>query len=283
MEYRAGQIISCSRCGRRSKVTSVAGGHVSFELLDSGAFPGKCGSCGAVMCASCIQKAEDVCPECGVRGKWMPLGQIAGLSMDNATVRDDRTAIFQQVSDGDLDGVSASLAASPSLARLRLDDGRTLLHAAVMSKSADMVQLILGYKVDVSATDERGQDALMYAASADLTEIVQVLLRNGANPKARSNSGASAIVSASANGSPETLIALIQGGGNIEQTGMVTLSNSAGSGYIMPTPLLIALLQGRRQIVETLLKAGANVRAREEDSGVEAICSLAVSRRLRYR
>lgn len=180
---------------------------------------------------------------------------------------DDPIAIFRQVADGDAAGVTAALEADPSLASLRLDDGRTLLHTAVVSKSKDMVEIVLQYKVDVSATDEQGQDALMYAAGMDLTEIVQVLLRNRANPKAVSKSGASAIIAASTNGSPETLMALIKGGANIEQTGVVILSTSAGAGHLAPTPLQIALLEGRGQIVQTLLEAGANARKREEATG----------------
>lgn len=262
-----GQIISCSRCGGRSRVTSVAGDSISLELLDSGAFPGKCGNCGVVICTSCILKAEDTCPKCGARGKWIPLGQLQGISTENATDGDERTEIFQRVAEGDLAAVTAALAADRSLASLRWSDGRTLLHAAVMSKSVDMVNLILSHKVAVSAVDENGQDALMYAATMDLADVVRVLLRNGANPKAYSKTGACAIVSAATHGSAETLKALIDGGADIEQAGTVTLSNASGSGYLTPTPLQIALLQGRGQMVEILLQAGANVRAREPVTG----------------
>ncbi len=267
MEFRAGEIVSCSNCGRRSRVTSLGDGDVSFELLDAGAFPGKCGACGAVICAACISQSEDVCPKCGAKGKWKLLGEILDISAENARDSDKPAEIFQIVAEGDMRTARSILVSDPGLEFLRWDGGRTLLHAAVMSKSKDMVEFVLEFGVRLEATDENGQDALMYAVSLGLVEIASLLLKRGADPNIRNKSGATPLVSAALKGSPEMISTLIEAGAGIEQTGVMTVSDSTQSGHMTPTPLLVAVFQGRHDNVEALLNAGANVKVQEPASG----------------
>jgi hypothetical protein len=68
-----------------------------------------------------------------------------------------------------------------SVQAFRNDQGHTLLHAAVHSKNADMVRLLLNWGADPNARDLAGRSPVWEAAAFGTAEILQLLLTHGGN------------------------------------------------------------------------------------------------------
>ena len=71
-----------------------------------------------------------------------------------------------------------------TLARRRCAGGERALRIAAKVGREDLVELIAGFKADVSAGDAVGRTALHGASEAGHLAVVQVLVKVGANVKA---------------------------------------------------------------------------------------------------
>lgn len=137
-------------------------------------------------------------------------------------------------------------------------DSQAQLFAA--SESGDLVQaqaaLDQGAKLD--AHDDRGMDALSWAALRGHTEIVKLLIARGAKVDARNSSDWPALGQACGQGHIEAALALIKAGAN------VNISFDGGK-----TPLMCAAYQGNTELAKLLLENGANKAASmdEDDDG----------------
>lgn len=114
--------------------------------------------------------------------------------------------LCQAIVSGDMEKVTRYLKAAPSLAQKKHDQGWYPLHAAVLTRNPEMVQLILSQPgVDVRATDDSkhtaeasslrkealgalaptnttGATALHYACMVGSSDIIEMLLKAGASP-----------------------------------------------------------------------------------------------------
>ena len=63
----------------------------------------------------------------------------------------------------------------------------------------EAAQLLIDYKADVNAKDEKGSTALHYASASHI-DLVRLLLKNGADPDIKSNDGVSPLFVAALNG-----------------------------------------------------------------------------------
>ncbi len=90
---------------------------------------------------------------------------------------------------------------------------RQVLRAARNGDAA--LKSLLSQGVNINATDEDGETALMEAADGRNPEVVRVLIANGANVNAADEDGETALMIAADEGNTETVRLLIQAGANV--------------------------------------------------------------------
>jgi ankyrin repeat protein len=115
----------------------------------------------------------------------------------------------------------------------------------------DTVKLLLDQGLNISATDDNGMTALLYASSAENSATLQLLLDRGAPPLACDRSGASALHFAAMVGDPEKLKILLP-----LCRSLLEKRDEDGT-----TPLGYAAMNGGDQAVRLLLDNSANLNA----------------------
>ena len=123
----------------------------------------------------------------------------------------------------------------------------TPLHAAAYHGDLEMVQVLLGYGVDVNALNDAGCTPLDFASRdghRNDSRVVQLLIEHGADPNTRaSRSGFAPLHRASEHGRFEVVRLLIDHGANVE------VQDKYGR-----TPLNVASGDQREEILELLLE-----------------------------
>jgi ankyrin repeat protein len=146
------------------------------------------------------------------------------------------------------------------------------------------VEKLIAKGVDVNAKDDRSLTALHWAAKEGRLDVVETLIRNGADVNVETDYGATALwLCASSSDNPEIARLLIKSGASVEcrGEGMTPLIaaclhskpnaarllvesgarvNSQSDSTLMGkmTPLMAAAHTGRGDLVDLLLKAGAD-------------------------
>ena len=148
---------------------------------------------------------------------------------------------------GDRASVSSLVQKGVSL-NAKLPDGTTALMEATVADDAGMLKALLDHGADVNAKNQAGATALMWAAG-DL-EKTHLLLERGADVSAPSVSGRTALMIAA-------------GGGHATEIARLLVERGADSRYTSNgyTVLMEAAEQGDRELVDLLLKRGANVKS----------------------
>lgn len=154
---------------------------------------------------------------------------------------------------------------------------RSPLHMAIDEGQMDIVKVLLAHRADLNVRDTYSKTPLHTAASSGKTEMVQVLLGGGADVNALTyafslpcGSGEeetpqhnTPLHFAAARGKPETIQALLAAGAKIDAP------NVSGMTPLMSTlePPIYTGIEDKMQLknMETLLKAGAAVNARDKD------------------
>jgi len=132
------------------------------------------------------------------------------------------------------------------------------LFDAVKAVDIDAVRSLLAAGTDVNSRDSEGSTPLMQAAHTGNLAMVSVLLAAGAEVNACDERGWTALMKAAYNaeldrGFADVAQALVDAGADVEMP----------IGYGI-RPLMLAAGYGETAVVETLLKAGADVTARNE-------------------
>lgn len=135
---------------------------------------------------------------------------------------------------------------------------------AVKSGNVDSARRILAAGADANFRDSEGATLLMLASHAGNLPMVMVLIEAGADVKASDERGWTALMKAAYNaeqnrGFADVVQALIDAGANVE----------APISYGI-RPLMLAAGYGETAVAETLLRAGADVLARN-DGGLTAL------------
>jgi ankyrin repeat protein len=119
-------------------------------------------------------------------------------------IRTDPSRVNAWSVDGWTPLALAAFFGSPPAVRLLLDAGADVhavarnpmlvqpLHAAVASRNAESVRLLLERGADPNARQQIGYTPLMGAAQSGLDEVVSMLLARGADPSAASDKGETA-------------------------------------------------------------------------------------------
>ncbi|CAK0775327.1 formylglycine-generating enzyme [Azospirillaceae bacterium] len=134
----------------------------------------------------------------------------------------------------------------------RLEDFTALIKASSKGDLVAVRRLLTAASVDVNATDENNNTALLLASQNGYIEVVEALLAADADVEARDNYGKTALLLASQNGYIEVVEALLAADADVEAR------NNYGK-----TALLLASQNGYAEVVEALLAADADVEAKD--------------------
>ncbi|GMI65206.1 tetratricopeptide repeat 10 [Hibiscus trionum] len=132
------------------------------------------------------------------------------------------------------------------------DLGATALHHSAGIGNIELLKHILAKSVEVDSQSDAGTP-LVWAAGHGQHDAVKVLLEHNANPNAETEDDVTPLLSAVAAGSLACLDLLIQAGAKVNIT--------AGGA----TPLHIAADLGNPELINSLLKAGADPNVIDED------------------
>jgi ankyrin repeat protein len=147
----------------------------------------------------------------------------------------------------------------------RSKQGRTpLMLASLRPGGSDTVALMLEEGADPNVKDGRGDTALGLAATIGEVETMRLLLAKGADAAAANNRGERPIILATKSKRAEAVSLLLQEGvdANVANTSFSTVRNGPIA-MIKLTLLHRAAAFGPVQMVRDLLKAGADVNARD--------------------
>ena len=142
--------------------------------------------------------------------------------------------------------------------------GRTaLIVAASASGTADVVRLLLAKGADVNAADTMGVTPLIAATNVDDVDVAKILLASGADAHAAARTGlpATPLMGAAANGNAELVRTLLAHKPDLTvvsaDRAAVVKNGPVREGKL--TALLAAITGGNPEVVDLLLRAGAQV------------------------
>jgi ankyrin repeat protein len=143
----------------------------------------------------------------------------------------------------------------------RSSAGITAVHSVTESNGgAEIVEYLISLGIDINAVDEGNSTALVYAAKADSTETVRALLKAGAVVDIPDSAGFTVLLYAAEStkeNSAQIATALLDAQANIEV---------AVQGW---TPLHFFVSCDNENVLDVLLKFGANVSARTDDDEID--------------
>ena len=185
-----------------------------------------------------------------------PVNQTAMLPVHvaDAAYVGDALAVRKFLAGGDVD------------ARCLQRDNGTMLEAAAVGCSKEVVRLLLSRRADVDSTNDQSVSILAGAAlQPGNLEVIEMLLRAGADvQRANPNDGATAIVCAAERGDADGVRALLKAGANPDAA-----KNDGG------TPLMAAAHNGRTEVIEALLVEGRASVDKQNDEGATALMAAA--------
>jgi quinoprotein dehydrogenase-associated probable ABC transporter substrate-binding protein len=206
---------------------------------------------------------------------WLAHGANLSVELNNAVLADDQARVAYL-----LEKKHASVTAQDL-------QGETPLHHAIIQRSPKMVAFLIAHGADVNVRDRDGWTPLMTAAYCDDAPDVKVLVAHGGDPNALSAQNFSPLGIAAQYGKNAAAVALVDAGADpgraIGEAGYTPLMlatanhapelvqalirkgadvNARNGGGV--TALMIAAANGRADMVELLVRAGANVKAQTE-------------------
>jgi len=192
-------------------------------------------------------------------------------------------ALLEAAKHGYLQIVQALIKAG---ANVNAKDGTTRGNTALgLTTNLLIAQILIKAGANINAKDEYGTTALMWAAGHGNHQIVQTLIKAGANVNAKDDDGKTTLMYAAENGH-SAVQALIKAGADVnakDKYGKTVLEYATDSDeghLIIPTliktgvdtkicsldkTLISAAQSGNPKTVQTLIQAGADVNAKDEN------------------
>jgi ankyrin repeat protein len=171
--------------------------------------------------------------------------------------------LAQKVIDKDFEVIDTLLNAGMDINIQDKSSGVTVLMiASAYPHYYDMLEFLLKRNADVNLASNEGKTALIYAVSAS-PENVKLILSKGAKVNVKANDGMTpffqSVVSVLSNKvTTEVCDILIKAGAEVN----ASLTSNSGSGW---TALHFAAFEGNLEVVNYLIKHGANVNAVSDD------------------
>jgi ankyrin repeat protein len=166
------------------------------------------------------------------------------------TASPELDSFFSEVGKGKLQAVQKRLEEAPDLVKaVRVRDGVTALMLAASNGHIDVVEALIQAGANINLQDNGGRTALDLALKKNHTAIVDFLLKRVAAADKES------LIKAAASGNIERVKVLIAAGADVDFQRVI-------NGF---TALIYAAQNGYTHIVEALLRAGANVNAKNKN------------------
>ena len=166
----------------------------------------------------------------------------------------DRTALMYAV-EGRYQQIIALLLANGADINAQDKYGSTPLMWAIERGYTDIVNFLIQRGANLNLKDKsHDQTALMLAVRKGYIDIVNIFLNDGADVNTKTDEGDTLLRMAISNEHPETALLLIQNGADVNFIEKAS--------YI--TPLWLAAGRGQTQVVELLLKYGADLNAKDK-------------------
>ncbi len=180
------------------------------------------------------------------------------------------------------------------------NDGYTPLSMAIVATTVrppgvrpDLVKFMLEANADVNIANKNGETPLSYASAYGYADIVKMLLRVGADVNTKGVRNKTPLIHASQNGHAAIIPLLLGEGADffaMDVNGMTAISWAAANGNTAvveefqkarldvnlrepncTTPLMRAVANGHMGTVNYLVRLGANIHAKEFDTGSNAL------------
>lgn len=143
-------------------------------------------------------------------------------------------------------------------------DGRTPLMVAAMAGQEPVVRMLLEKGADIQAQDAAGNTPLICAASSGSPTLVRLLLEKGASVEAKDRLGSTALDLAADAKNREAIPYLLAKGADPRNASSAAGRVRHGEVQLKKlTPLMLAVPYLDRETVRALIKAGADVNARD--------------------
>ncbi len=169
-------------------------------------------------------------------------------------------------------------------------------HTAAAAGDVATLEAFQAAGMDVDATDDKGNTALIRAAAAGQVRAVERILGMGADPRAVNQDGRDALITASAKGYEEVARLLVARGADTslrDREGWGALSLAAYNGHAgvvsllaveassaeLDDSLLVASFSGDPKVIHALLGQGANINARSPESKTPLMIASAAGKR----
>ena len=165
---------------------------------------------------------------------------MSETQLHNAAKQNDAALVIRLLADGaEIDARDGS--------------GATALLAATHANAVEAARILIQAGSDVNAKDNINDSPYLYAGARGHLEILRMTLTHGADLKSTNRYGGTALIPAAERGHVEAVRALIEAGTDVDHVNNLHW-----------TALLEAIILGdggarHRQIIELLVKAGANV------------------------
>ncbi len=208
----------------------------------------------------------------------------AGGDVNKPIDQDGQTPLFYA---GDAETIAQLLRAGAD-AHVRDAKGRTpLFPCHVSRRDADEVRLLMQRGVFINAQDNEGNTALMMAVARDRNSSVQALLDAGADPNIKNKAGKTALQIAKEK-KDDDIIKLLKEHGAKEETVALPSNKKSDPSNMKKNDLnerdgrgrtrlmLVVLKNGSEGEIQSLLRQGADVNARDDKGNTALHCLLTV-------
>jgi ankyrin repeat protein len=168
--------------------------------------------------------------------------------------------LLDAVTDNDVDAAQIqTLLSRGANVDVRDEAGRTALLIATHGNRIEVARALIEAGADVNAKDRINDSPYLYAGAWGHLEIMKMTLAHGADLKSTNRYGGTALIPAAERGHVDTVRTLIEAGVDVDHV------NNLGWTALLEAIILGTGRERHQQIVELLVKAGADINLADRD------------------